>query len=95
MREKVIIKGNLIDLGSVNNFNKFIIFIFFKLIIYKNIKCLHFLRYLKRYYRRLNDILFKNYKGIEFLENLHNIELTEKFDINLQSLSKKNQNLVS
>jgi len=39
---------------------------------------------------------FKNYIGIEYLENLHNIGLTikEKFDENLQFFSEENPNLV-
>ena len=39
---------------------------------------------------------FRNYIGIEFLENLHNIGLTikDKFDENLQIFSEENPNLV-
>jgi hypothetical protein len=39
---------------------------------------------------------FRNYIGIEYLENLHNIGLTikEKFDVNLESFSKENPYLV-
>ena len=39
---------------------------------------------------------FRNYIGIEYLENLHNIGLTikEKFDVNPESFSKENPYLV-